>query len=218
MTLSKAISRQERNPPPPRYEGPSCRRLARGRPKNLPLKRFYSERFAENCWFPGLAGRSLPARGRERPRNRSPDRFLRHYNGSKNSWKKDFASILKAKDVFVCFDVGNVTGAEKIAKDVEAIASSVRILRLPGFIQPEQDITVWFVTMAGRTDEEKAPSVRKVVSARSSIGRPPVRAAGARRETWLCTFWTKTRAAYLDARRAKDNLYMAHKHFPAIVL
>jgi|GEM_PF-1101770 len=157
------------------------------RVKKIAPKRFYFERFAEGRWLPGLAGVSrtlynLPAlldakevfllEGEKDCETVRQLGFVATTMGSKNSWKKEFAIFFKDKDVNVCLDVGNEADAERIAKDIEAVASNVRILKLPGLEQREQDITDWLEKMTGQPHEEKANSLRKVVSETPARSKP----------------------------------------------
>jgi hypothetical protein len=146
--------------------------------KKYPPKKFYFERYAQGQWLPGLNGVSrtlynLPAllnakevfllEGEKDCETLKSLGFVATTMGSKNSWKHEFASHLKGKDVCVCLDVGNESDAERIAKDIESVASSVRILRLTGLDQKEQDITDWFKLMNGKSDGEKSEVLRHVV-------------------------------------------------------
>jgi len=164
---------------------------AKGKPlyrlKKSPPKQFYFERYAQGQWLPGLNGvnrtlYNLPAlldakevfllEGEKDCETLRKLGFVATTMGSKNSWRNDFSSSFKDKDVRVCLDVGNETEAEEIARDIEAVATSVRILRLPDLDQKEQDITDWFENMAGQSDEEKAEVLRQVVKATPIRSKP----------------------------------------------
>lgn len=155
--------------------------------KKCPPKKFYFERHAQGQWLPGLddIGRTLynlPAlldakevfllEGEKDCETLRRFDFVATTMGSKNSWKKEFASFFKDKDVRVCLDVGNEAEAEQIARDIEAVATSVRILKLPGLDQKEQDITDWFEKMTGLSDAEKANRLKNVASETPSRAKP----------------------------------------------
>jgi hypothetical protein len=165
---------------------------AKGKPlyrlKKSPPKQFYLERYAQGQWLPGLNGvnrtlYNLPAlldakevfllEGEKDCETLRKLGFVATTMGSKNSWRKDFASFFKDKDVRICLDVGNETEAEQIARDIEAVATSVRILRLPGLDQKEQDITDWFEKLAGQSDEEKATRLKDVISETPALATSP---------------------------------------------
>ena len=149
------------------------------RVKKYPSKQFYFERYSQDRWLPGLDGVNrtmykLPAlldakevfllEGEKDCETVLKLGFVATTMGSKNSWSKDFASFFKDKDVRICLDVGAEAEAEQIARDIEAVATRVRILSLPGLDKENQDITDWFEKMAGLSDEEKAARLKNVVS------------------------------------------------------
>ncbi|MCG7851880.1 MAG: AAA family ATPase [Methanosarcinaceae archaeon] len=165
---------------------------AKGNPlyrlKKSPPKQFYFERYAQGQWLPGLNGvnrtlYNLPAlldakevfllEGEKDCETLRKLGFVATTMGSKNSWNKDFAFFFKNKDVRVCLDLGNEAEAEQIARDLEVVATSVRILRLPGLDQKEQDITDWFEKMAIHANEEKATRLKNVVSETPSRAKSP---------------------------------------------
>lgn len=166
---------------------------AKGNPlyrvKKVPPKQFYFERYVDGQWLPKLDGVSrtlynLPAllnakevfllEGEKDCETLKSLGFVATTMGSKNSWKHEFAAHLKGKDVCVCLDVGNEADAERIAKDIESVASSVRILKLPGLDHREQDITDWFEKMAGQAADEKANTLRQVVRSAQIRPKPSV--------------------------------------------
>lgn len=151
-------------------------------------KKFYFERYSQDRWLPGLEGvertlYNLPAlldakevfllEGEKDCETLKKLGLVATTMGSKNSWKKDFASLFKGKDVRVCLDVGNEADAERIAKDIEAVATAVRILRLPGLTEKEQDITDWFEKMGGQSDEEKLDRLMKVALETPALDKSP---------------------------------------------
>ena len=165
---------------------------AKGNPlyrvKKCPPKQFYFERYSQGTWLPKLEGvartlYNLPTlldakevfllEGEKDCETLKRLGLVASTMGSKNSWKKDFASFFKGKDVRVCLDVGNEADAERIAKDIEAVATAVRILRLPGLTDKEQDITDWFEKMDGQSDGEKVARLMKVVSETPALDKPP---------------------------------------------
>ena len=158
------------------------------RVKKCPPKQFYFERYSQGTWLPKLEGvartlYNLPdlldakevflLEGEKDCETLKKLGLVATTMGSKNSWKRDFASFFKGKDVRVCLDEGNEADAERIAKDIDAVATAVRILKLPGLTEKEQDITDWFERMDGQSDEEKVARLAKVVSETPVLDKSP---------------------------------------------
>ena len=90
--------------------------------------------------------------------------FIATTPGSVNDWKEEFSKYFKDKEVFICLDVGNEKTAEKIANDLSKITKNIKILKLPGLTEREQDITNWFESMSQLSIEEKKVKLAEVIS------------------------------------------------------
>jgi len=156
--------------------------------KKQPSKQFYFERYSHGQWLPGLEGISrtlynVPAlldakevfllEGEKDCETVQRLGLVATTMGSKNSWKRDFAAFFKGKNVHVCLDVGNEADAERIAEDIEAVADTVRILKLPGLDKKEQDITDWLEQMGDASVEEKKKRLLDVVKKTPAIRPAP---------------------------------------------
>lgn len=89
--------------------------------------------------------------------------FVATTAGSVNDWRNGFSEYFKDKTVNICLDVGNEDKADAIAYKLAQAAQEVKIIKLPGLNQREQDITDWFDLMGDISNEEKKKKLEKVM-------------------------------------------------------
>lgn len=68
-------------------------------------------------------------------------------------WSDDFTSKFKDKDVIICFDVdkAGISGAQRVAKILKSVVSSLKIINLPLTEPIGADITNYFVDLGHKT-------------------------------------------------------------------